>query len=177
MSWLFSWAAGPLSVFATIAITVLFVAVPLTVWRAREVSLPRALRRTGKDVALAISLALIAALTIAPIREARPSPPVNLLPFRDIWLATQGQIAMSQALVELGANVILFVPFGMSLAWRRPETRLGGIFLAAVVLSGCVEAFQAVSQLGRQADVTDLLANVAGAVTGALLVRRIAGRA
>ena len=170
---LLSWVAGPLAFFVTIAIVIVMVAVPLTVWRARDVSLSAAARRTGKDVALLIAMALIVTLTFAPLQEEVPRLPVNLLPFRDQLLAMRGQIEMSRALAELGANVLLFVPFGMSLSWRSRRRRVLPVALVALAVSVGVEAVQAISQTGRQADVTDVLANVTGAFLGATLVRRI----
>jgi glycopeptide antibiotics resistance protein len=170
---LLNWVAGPLAFFVTIAIVIVLVAVPLTVWRARDEPLAVAARHTGKDVALLVALALIVTLTFAPLQEEVPRLPVNLLPFRDQLLAMRGQIEMSRALAELGANVLLFVPFGMSLSWRSRRRRVLPVVLVALAVSVGVEAVQAISQTGRQADVTDLLANVSGAFLGAVLVRRI----
>ena len=153
----------------------MLVAAPLIVWRARDESLGAAARRTGKDVALIVSLVLIATLTFAPLVEEAPRLPVNLLPFRDQLLALRGEIQMSRALAELAANVLLFVPFGMALSWRSRRRRVLPVVLVAIALSVGVEAVQAISETGRQADVTDLLANVSGALVGAVLVRRIVG--
>lgn len=172
---LFRWVAAPLATFLAIAIVIVLVAVPLTVWRGRDEPLVLAARRTGKDIALLISLALIVTLTFAPLVEEAPRLPVNLLPFRDQLLALRGEIQMSRALGELGANVLLFVPFGMSLSWRSRRRRVLPVVLVAIAVSVGVEAVQAVSETGRQADVTDLVANAAGAFVGALLVRRIVG--
>ncbi|MEO8245581.1 MAG: VanZ family protein [Chloroflexota bacterium] len=170
---LFRWVAEPLAFFLAIAILIVLVALPLTVWRAGDERFAIAARRTGKDVALLVSLALIVTLTFAPLLEEAPRLPVNLLPFRDQLLALRGEIQMSRALAELGANVLLFVPFGMSLSWRSRRRRVLPVVLVALAVSVGVEAVQALSETGRQADVTDLLANVSGAFAGAALVRRI----
>ena len=172
---LVSWALAPLALFVTISIALLLISVPLAVWRARDQRFADAVHRTGRDVALLVSMALIATLTVAPLVGDVRDLPVNLLPFRDQLLALQGQIEMSRALTELGANVIMFVPLGMSLAWRAPSRTLSSLGGVALIVSLVVEGFQAVAATGRQADVTDLLANVAGAVAGALIVRRIVG--
>ena len=176
MSWLLGWVGEPLAVFGAISLVIVLVAVPVTVWRARERRFLVAALRTGRDVVLLVALALIAALTFAPLEEEVPRLPVNLLPFRDQLLALEGQIEMGRALSELAANVLLFVPLGIALAWRW--RRPGALLVAgwALVVSVAVEAGQAISQTGRQADVTDLLANVGGALLGLLLVRRLGRR-
>lgn len=175
MSAIVSWALAPLALFVAISTGLLLASVPLAVWRARDQRFVDAVRRTGRDLALAVSLALIATLTVAPLAEdVAGDLPVNLLPFRDQLLALQGQIQMSRALTELGANVAMFVPFGMALAWRAPARSARRVAGVALIISIVVETAQAVSATGRQADVTDLLANVAGAALGALILRRLA---
>lgn len=174
MSSIVSWALAPLALFVTIAVGLLLVSVPLAVWRARDQRFTDAVRRTGRDLALLVSLALIATLTVAPLAEdVGGDLPVNVLPFRDQLLALQGQIQMSRALTELGANVLMFVPLGMSLAWRAPARSAWWLAGVALFVSIVVESMQAVSATGRQADVTDLLANVAGAALGAVVFRRV----
>lgn len=67
---------------------------------------------------------------------------------------------------ELMANVLLFVAPTLlaGVAARRPWL----VLLGATVLSGAVEAFQAlVPALGRSCDTTDWLSNTIGAVVGA----------
>lgn len=176
MSWLLGWVGEPLAVFGAISIVMLLVAVPVTVWRARERRFLVATVRTGRDLVLLLAVALVATLTFAPLEEEVPRLPVNLLPFRDQLLALQGQIEMGRALSELAANVILFLPLGIALAWRWRRPRARHIALWALAVSVAVEAGQAVLQTGRQADVTDLLANVAGALLGLQLVRWVGRR-
>ena len=173
MDWLLSWAVAPLALFVTISIALLLASVPLAVWRARDQRFADAVRRTGRDLALLVSLSLIATLTVAPLAEDVRELPINLLPFRDQLLALQGQIRMSQALTELAANVVMFAPLGIALAWRHPTRSLARVAAVALVVSLIVEAVQAIAATGRQADVTDVLANVTGAVLGALIVRRV----
>lgn len=177
MGWLLSWAVAPLALFVTISLALLLAAVPVTVWRARDRSLTEAARRTGRDLALVIALVLIAMLTIAPIAGDAGDLPVNLLPFRDQLLALRGQIQMSRALTELAANVVMFVPLGVAVAWRAPGRTVWWVAGVALIVSLVVESVQAISALGRQADVTDVLANVVGALVGAWIVRRVAAAA
>lgn len=177
MNWLFSWAVGPLALFVTISLALLLAAIPVAVWRARDRSMADAARRTGRDLAMLVSLVLIATLTVAPLAGEVRDLPVNLLPFRDQWLATQGQIQMSKALTELAANVIMFIPLGIAIAWRAPGRPAAWVAGVACIVSLVVETVQAVSATGRQADITDVLTNVLGALLGAWIVRRVASPA
>ncbi|MDP3716371.1 MAG: VanZ family protein [Acidobacteriota bacterium] len=71
-------------------------------------------------------------------------------------------------LLEIASNVILYVPFGALFAWTQP-TRRGVLWRTlawALLLSGLTEASQLFSH-GRFPSVTDLVANVLGALIGA----------
>lgn len=172
MSWFLSSSAVPLATLVILSVLAVLASIPLTVWRARDQPLRVAARETGRDLGVAVSLLLIGTLTLAPIPEETPRLPVNLLPFRDQLLALRGEIQLSGALLELGANVILFMPLGIALAWRA-RWPLPAVGSSALGISVMVESLQAVSASGRQADVTDLLANMAGALLGAIVTRRI----
>lgn len=63
-------------------------------------------------------------------------------------------------------NVMLFVPLGglaVAVWWRRS---LLLVWLACVVFSGAIEAFQYLVPTGRVANTADLLANALGALLG-----------
>ena len=77
--------------------------------------------------------------------------------------------------VEVGLNVLLFVPLSLLGAFVLDRWRVAGWLLAGLALSLVVEGVQAVFLDGRSATVSDLLANTAGAGLGilaALVVRR-----
>ena len=77
--------------------------------------------------------------------------------------------------VEVGLNVLLFVPLSLLGAFVLDRWRVVGWLLAGLALSLVVEGVQAVFLTGRSATVSDLLANTAGAGLGilaALVVRR-----
>lgn len=81
--------------------------------------------------------------------------------------------------VEVGLNVLLFVPLSLLGAFVLDRWRVVGWLLAGLALSLVVEGVQAVLLTGRSATVSDLLANTAGAGLGILaalvLRRRLAG--
>lgn len=75
-------------------------------------------------------------------------------------------------LSDVADNLLLYAPLGAALWRRRPFT----VFAAALPLSASIELAQ-VWQVGRYASPVDVAANVAGAVLGAALARRLAGAA
>lgn len=93
------------------------------------------------------------------------------------WLRRDlGWTTVRQGWIEFGANVLLFVPLGFLITMLLRRLWVG--FVAALVLSVCAELVQVVLP-ARTASVRDVVANVAGAVLGAVaawLVLRLAGR-
>ena len=81
--------------------------------------------------------------------------------------------------VEVGLNVLLFVPLSLLGAFVLDRWRVLGWLLVGLAVSLVVEGVQAVLLTGRSATVSDLLANTAGAGLGILaalvLRRRLAG--
>jgi len=78
--------------------------------------------------------------------------------------------------VEVGLNVLLFVPLSLLGAFVLDRWRVVGWLLAGLALSLVVEGVQAAFLTGRSATLSDLVANTAGAVLGiiaALAVRRL----
>ncbi|MGN6218406.1 MAG: VanZ family protein [Microbacterium sp.] len=71
--------------------------------------------------------------------------------------------------VEFGANVLLFVPLGVLLAVAMPRRR---VFLVpfALLLSGAIEAGQAIFLDERTATFRDIVANTIGATIGLVIV-------
>ncbi|MGW6728536.1 VanZ family protein [Nocardia sp. NPDC055029] len=93
---------------------------------------------------------------------------VSLVPLRD--LADTLSAAPTTALVQVGANLVLFVPLGFLLPLRFPRLS-GALRMTGVgaLLSATLEVAQYVLDLGRVSSVDDVLMNAAGAGVGALL--------
>jgi glycopeptide antibiotics resistance protein len=123
----------------------------------------------------------VVALTLLPL----PSPDelvcagTNLRPFAFVGavaddLADGYSLLSSPALFQLLYNVVMFVPGGVLLrrSFRWPAGRLLAVALAAAV---AIETIQGSGVLGlydcayRVLDIDDVLANVTGALVGALL--------
>jgi glycopeptide antibiotics resistance protein len=88
---------------------------------------------------------------------------VKLVPF----VAGDGYGVNSPA--EMAANVALFVPFGLYLGMLVPRWGWGGIAAIAATVSIGLETAQYVLAVGSS-DVTDVILNTAGAVTGLALL-------
>lgn len=88
------------------------------------------------------------------------------------WLHSRGlpQWFVGYRKVEFAANILLFVPFGIILTLRlHRRLWLLAVALAAAV-SGAVELAQAIFLPERVPAWSDIVANTAGALIGALLV-------
>lgn len=72
---------------------------------------------------------------------------------------------------DVVANMLLFVPFGVAVAWRGPRARVRQAAVAAFLLSLAIETGQVFTH-NRAATVTDVLTNTAGAWLGARLATR-----
>lgn len=81
-----------------------------------------------------------------------------------------------QRAFDILANIVLFVPFGLALAWRGTRGDVGRAALVGLALSLAVELSQVYTH-NRIATVTDLLTNTTGAWLGAWLATRgVVGR-
>ncbi|MEV0341655.1 VanZ family protein [Nocardia sp. NPDC050713] len=95
---------------------------------------------------------------------------ISAVPLRDL-VATLTD-SSSSAVVQVGANTLLFVPLGFFLPLRLP--RFAGVarmVLVGAAVSATLEIAQYVFDLGRVSSVDDVLMNAAGAGFGALLAR------
>jgi glycopeptide antibiotics resistance protein len=160
----FLWMAGVVGVLSAV----------LAGWRARRLGWRAAVAATLPDATLFVALAAIAALTLGEPLDAQPYR-INLIPFRDQLWALEGRVEPAVAVIELVANVLLFVPLGVALAARHPRASRWGIVGVAAAVSVGVEVAQAVMNTGRLADITDVLANTFGAAVGVAVWGAVAG--
>lgn len=135
----------------------------------------RRTRTAGLWLSLALSLALIAALTLGFLvgGTSGQAGGVNLVPFQEIQRGLDNR--GSSPWRNLVGNVVLFMPFGASVAglirgrfWRRVVTAT----VLGAVLSASIEVAQHWG--GRVADIDDIILNTAGALVGAVLAATLA---
>jgi glycopeptide antibiotics resistance protein len=72
--------------------------------------------------------------------------------------------------IELVANIVLFMPFGALAMLVAPRVRWSWVVVGGCVASGCIELVQAVLLPGRTGSVQDVVANTLGAALGAAVV-------
>jgi glycopeptide antibiotics resistance protein len=124
---------------------------------------PRA--ETGSRLATAL-LAYVAAITAV----------VTLLPF-EFAIPTQPRVMVSGGLVDVLANVALFLPLGFLYAVARQDANVSPhkVALVALVVSASIESIQ-LFEVTRYASLSDVVANGSGAYIGAVLQRLLSRR-
>ncbi len=165
MDTLLTWFAAALPHILGIAVAVVLVALPLAAWRSRVGGWRAGVAATMPEAVLLLALGSIAVLTLGDPMGPQPDR-INLIPFREQVWSLQGRIDPLLATATLLANVALFMPLGAALAARFPSASGWGLLAVAAFVSVAVEGAQGVMNVGRLADVTDVLANGAGAVVG-----------
>ena len=120
---------------------------------------------TGSRLATAL-LAYVAAITAV----------VTLLPFQ-FAVPSQPRVMLSGGLVDVLANVALFLPLGFLYAVARQDANVAPhkIALVAVAVSASIESIQ-IFEVTRYASLSDVVANGAGAYVGAALQRGFSRR-
>ena len=167
MSILGQWILEALAPIIAMIALVGAASIALLAWRSRALALRRALSLTASDAMLLVALGGIGLLTLGQPLQPQPDR-INLVPFRDQIWAAQGLVDPALAMAMLVGNVLLFVPLGMALAFRWPGRGTWTLVLLATAVSVAVEAAQALMNVGRLGDVTDVIANAVGALLGVL---------
>ncbi|HEX6128082.1 MAG TPA: VanZ family protein [Candidatus Limnocylindria bacterium] len=174
MATLVSWFLDALPAIVAFASLIVAISLALAASRARRAGWRAALGSTMPDAMLLVALGAIAVLTLGDPMGPQPDR-FNLVPFRDQWWALQGVVDPALAAATLVGNVLLFVPLGAALAARHLEVGAGRLVLWAAAISVAVEAAQGLMNVGRLADITDVMANTAGAAVGVALWGAVVG--
>ncbi|MEV0292759.1 VanZ family protein [Nocardia sp. NPDC050710] len=126
-----------------------------------------ALRSTIAELGILLGTLPWVWMILTPVHGERH---VILLPLKDL-IETLAD-ASTNTVVQVGANLVLFVPLGFFLPLRFP--RFAGVLRMMSVgaaLSAALEIAQYVLDLGRYSSIDDVLMNAAGAGIGAYLAR------
>ncbi|MFE7063594.1 VanZ family protein [Sutcliffiella sp. NPDC057660] len=91
---------------------------------------------------------------------------VNLVPFSTISLFLSGDADPLVAFYNLAANIVLFVPFGVALKWKKRNWLT--LIIAPVFAISLIEVTQHLTNRGSL-DIDDLLLNTLGFFIGYLL--------
>ena len=144
------------------------------VWRSQT--------RTWRDAmvpvirALALPL-LVVALLVFTLRPgdivSGDAYAINLEPFRDLRTSLERGSLVDVALINLGGNAAMFVPFGAVVAWVYPGARVFALFIAVFAFSVAIEIAQTTLNVGRSSDITDAIMNTVGALLGFVVWRAV----
>lgn len=120
---------------------------------------------------------VLARVTLEPSAASTALVHSNTQPGASIRLYLDG-MSVTEAVKQLGGNVLLGVPFGVLLPVLLPQARgLVRVAVVTAVVMTLVELTQGALVTGRAFDVDDVILNTAGALLGYLLLGRRMGRA
>jgi len=129
--------------------------------------------RLSRSVALGTVVAFILIATLTTREAIGEEAGLKVVPFVDLFRAVAGDGSLRGEIAELAANVLLFVPFGVTLQLRYPHLSIAMVAAIAFSLSFTIETLQLLLAAGRVASSTDVLMNTLGGVVGAVVVRRL----
>lgn len=124
------------------------------------------------DILFMLSIIGVLMVTISPGALAGfQSRTINIIPFVDMYDIMFHSVHISVPIRILAFNILLFVPFGFFLSWRKctSEKLLLNVTLKGFFLSLFVEVAQYILPLGRIANVDDLILNTFGAFLGCVM--------
>lgn len=161
---------------APFAVLVFLAAFPVALaWHARRGRMRRAMRMATGDALLVASVLVILRATLPSTDPPNELDPWTWMPFEDLIRAWPFERARGIILGQMGANVLLFVPFGCALVLRERRVPLWRVTLVSAAFSVGIEVLQGVAGNGRAADITDVLMNTLGGICGWLLGRVLLG--
>lgn len=134
----------------------------------------------GRGISRAALLALAVYLVALALILLWPTPVDRLLP-RSIWVVLwharrAGLEWVTFSAVEITANVLLFVPFGLLMVLVLPARRWWLAPIPPLVVSCLAEIAQRILLPDRVPSLLDVLANTAGALLGVavgVMIRRV----
>lgn len=114
-------------------------------------------------------------LTLFPVSSKRGT--LHLNPIDDIRHLLSGSPQPESTLVQLGGNIVLFMPLGFFLPLTVPSlNRLARMTVVGAALSISIETTQYFLPAGRYASTLDVILNTLGTACGFLLMEQVAHR-
>jgi glycopeptide antibiotics resistance protein len=165
---------GSTAQLAPLAVLALLVAFPVSLaWHARRGRMLWATRLATADALLVGSVLVILRATLPSTDPGTGLDSWTWMPFEDLIRAWPLSWARGVILDQMGANVLLFVPFGLALTLRGRRVPAWRVALASLAFSVGIELTQGLAGNGRSADITDVLMNTLGGVCGWVLGRLV----
>lgn len=94
---------------------------------------------------------------------------VNLMPFKTIQLYLSGNADFLIAFYNLGANIGIFIPFGVYYGFTKNKASIKHLLMMTVVSISLIEGLQLLTKRGSL-DIDDLLLNTVGVCLGYILL-------
>lgn len=157
--------AGIIAALATVILTIVRM-------KRTKAPLGGALAQSAGEMGIAFSLLAIAIVGFWSYQVAAPRS-LNLIPFGD-FLHVPDDAPWWSPIQFTFANILLFLPLGVSVQLRFRHISVGNIALGAAALAALIEAWQWIFGTGRVTSTDDVIFNTLGAVLGALIVRGLA---
>lgn len=117
-------------------------------------------------VSLLYSMGLLVLLFFRPQNQTYGS--INLIPFETIYFYLSGQVDYLIAIYNLGANIGLFLPFGIYYRYISKQPTLKKIIVMTICSISMIETLQFLTKRGSL-DIDDLILNVLGVCLGYLI--------
>lgn len=93
---------------------------------------------------------------------------VNLIPFETIYFYLSKQSNFLISIYNIGANIILFLPFGLYYRYLKRNSTIRQLLVIAICSISTIEAVQFITRRGSL-DIDDLILNTSGLFIGYIL--------
>lgn len=93
---------------------------------------------------------------------------INLVPFKTIFLYLSGEISPLVSFYNLGANIGLFIPFGLYYCYINKRPTFSQLFLISICSIATIEGLQYITKRGSL-DIDDLILNILGILIGYMI--------
>ncbi|WP_227551583.1 VanZ family protein [Metabacillus sediminilitoris] len=109
------------------------------------------------------SIGLLILLFFRPKGQSYES--INLIPFDTIYFYLSGNVNYLIALYNLGANIGLFIPFGLYYRYIKKTPSMKQMLIITIYSISTIEGLQFITKRGTL-DIDDLMLNVLGVYLG-----------
>lgn len=133
------------------------------------------LKRLILNMLFALSILAIMLVTVFPQYYGTGIPRViNYVPFVGMYDIMFNSVDFSVPIRNLGLNILLFIPFGFFLSFKKQSSSkklILNVIIKGLLLSLFIEVVQFSFPMGRSSDIDDLILNTVGAFLGYIIWR------
>ena len=114
-------------------------------------------------IAFSYSIGLLILLFFRPENQYYGS--INLIPFKTVMFYLEGRVDLLIAFYNLGANIGLFIPFGVYFCYITDKPTVGKLLMISFFSISLIESLQFITKRGSL-DIDDLILNLFGVWLG-----------